>query len=88
MAQKPSGMHAEDINAKLRKWFKSLVTLPRYMGKKLSSVSSRISHSGHSGFIKRKLPPLRVKPFARVGIGTSSIRTEHLLRPRVESPDA
>lgn len=55
MAQKPSGMHVEDIKAALRKKYGSLAALSRYMGKNPNLVSTTISQPGHSVLMEREI---------------------------------
>jgi len=61
MARKPSGMHAEDIKADLRKKWGSLSALSRHFGKNPNIVTQVISTPGYS-------VPMEIAIAAELGI--------------------
>ncbi|MCW4589395.1 helix-turn-helix domain-containing protein [Gluconacetobacter entanii] len=94
MAQKPSGMHVEDIKAPLRKKYGSLAALSRHLGKNPNLVSTTISQPGHSVLMEREIAailgkrPYEVWGPGRFHVDGSPVRTRVDRTPTCPLPDA
>ncbi|NVN45167.1 helix-turn-helix domain-containing protein [Asaia bogorensis] len=63
MAQKPCGMHAEDIRAAIRKKYGTMAALSRKLGKHQNTVATVISQPGHSIVLEQRIcEELGLKP--------------------------
>ncbi|NHO33292.1 helix-turn-helix domain-containing protein [Acetobacter fallax] len=61
MAQKPQGMHPEDIKAALRKRFGSMAAFSVLIGRDERAVSKTISASGYSAPVEKEIAKVLCK---------------------------
>ncbi|KAB8125249.1 transcriptional regulator [Komagataeibacter medellinensis] len=58
MAQKPCGMHVEDIKAALRQQYGSLVSISQQLGLNPNAISATLSRPGYSVKTERRIAQL------------------------------